>query len=110
MKRAKISLIEKAAPFRKEGFKDECFKRGKLIREEKWLEFSDVDHEFIRENYNTKGIGDKAHEVLGPIGKVIHWPCMKGDGTTDLKPGSPCDKGRILLNAAEKKIKTIIGS
>jgi hypothetical protein len=45
------------------------------------------------------GFGDRAHQVLGPIGRAIHWPCLKGDGTTDLKPGSPCDKLRQKLNA-----------
>jgi hypothetical protein len=49
-------------------------------------------------NFKHLGWGDKLHRVLGPIGRAIHWPCMKGDGTTDLKPGSPCDKGRTFLN------------
>ena len=44
------------------------------------------------------GLGDKLHRVAGPIGRAIGWPCLKGDGTTELKPGSPCDKARKLLN------------
>lgn len=47
---------------------------------------------------SKRGLGDRVHAVAGPIGRAIHWPCMKGDGTTDLKPGSPCDKARNLLN------------
>jgi hypothetical protein len=45
-----------------------------------------------------EGLGDRLHKVLGPIGRAIGWPCLKGDGTIDLKPGSPCDKTRELLN------------
>jgi hypothetical protein len=44
-------------------------------------------------------LGDAAHAILGPIGRAIHWPCLKGDGTTDLKPGSPCAKAIDKLNA-----------
>jgi hypothetical protein len=48
------------------------------------------------------GLGDHAHQVLGPIGRAIGWPCMKGVGSTDLKPGSPCDKARTFLNDLSK--------
>jgi len=44
------------------------------------------------------GLGDAIHKVAGPIGRAIKWPCMKHDGTTDLIPGSPCDRARKLLN------------
>jgi len=44
------------------------------------------------------GLGDRVHNVLGKVGLAIHWPCMKGDGTTDLKPKSLCDYFRITLN------------
>ena len=44
------------------------------------------------------GLGDVIHKVAGPIGRAINWPCMKGDNTTDLKPGSPCDKLRQAAN------------
>ena len=50
------------------------------------------------------GLGDKVHRVLGPVGALIRWPCMKGDGTIDLKPGSPCDNGRTFLNELPAKI------
>jgi hypothetical protein len=50
------------------------------------------------ESHPTGGLGDAVHRLAGPIGRAIHWPCMKGDGTTDLKPGSPCDRARNLLN------------
>jgi hypothetical protein len=45
-----------------------------------------------------RGLGDIIHGVAGPVGKALHWPCLEGDGTTDLKPGSPCDKARQALN------------
>ena len=44
------------------------------------------------------GLGDRVHAILGPLGKFIHWPCLKGDGTTDLKPKSLCNYFRITLN------------
>jgi hypothetical protein len=43
-------------------------------------------------------LGDKVHAILGSIGRAIHWPCMKGDGTTDLKPKSLCGYLRQTLN------------
>jgi hypothetical protein len=45
-----------------------------------------------------EGLGDKLHRVLGPIGRAIHWPCMKGDGTTDLKPATLCFYLRQTFN------------
>ncbi len=45
------------------------------------------------------GLGDRVHQLAGPIGRAIHWPCLKGDGSTDLIPGSPCDKLKRMLNA-----------
>jgi hypothetical protein len=45
-----------------------------------------------------KGLGDALHEKFGPIGKAIHWPCLKGDGTTDLKPRSLCNYMRQTFN------------
>ena len=46
----------------------------------------------------SRGLGDAIHQVAGPIGRALGWPCLKGDGSTDLKPGSPCDKLRSALN------------
>lgn len=56
------------------------------------------------------GLGDLVHKAAGPIGKAIRWPCLKGDGTTDLKPGSPCDRARKKLNQVGNKIGSIINS
>lgn len=50
------------------------------------------------ERKQDRGIGDRVHEKLGPIGQKINWPCMKGDGTTNLKPISLCNFFRITLN------------
>ena len=44
------------------------------------------------------GWGDRLHNVLGPIGEAINWPCMKGDGTTDLKPATLCFYLRQTFN------------
>ena len=46
----------------------------------------------------SKGLGDLVHQIAGPIGRALHWPCLKGDGTTDLKPNSLCDRFRQKLN------------
>jgi hypothetical protein len=53
---------------------------------------------FVNQTANKIGLGDLIHKLAGPVGRAIHWPCMKGDGTTDLKPGSPCAKARNLAN------------
>ena len=107
------------------GYLDECLRLGILSADESMLSFTPAAFIDIRNRYpetiktrvqnrstldpvqlqtaisnlrGAKGLGDRAHDILGPIGRAIGWPCMKGDGTTDLKPGSPCDKGRTLLN------------
>jgi hypothetical protein len=46
-------------------------------------------------------LGDLIHSVAGPIGRAVRWPCLKGGGTTDLKPGSPCDRARRALNVLQ---------
>ena len=52
----------------------------------------------IRQRRQKTGLGDAIHKLAGPIGRAVHWPCLKGDGTTDLKPGSPCAKLRAAAN------------
>jgi hypothetical protein len=44
------------------------------------------------------GLGDAIHKIAGPIAKAIRWPCLKSDGTTDLKPDSLCARTRARLN------------
>ena len=53
---------------------------------------------FVNQTAHKIGLGDLIHKIAGPIGRRIHWPCMKGDGTIDLKPNSPCAKARNLAN------------
>jgi hypothetical protein len=53
---------------------------------------------FVDESLTRVGLGDLIHKFAGPVGRAIHWPCMKGNGSTDLKPGSPCAKARELAN------------
>src|SRR5258708_960907 len=96
---------------RPKGYLDECMRLGKLSANESMLTFTpaafiDIRNRFpetiktrvINPSIENVGLGDRLHKAFGPIGRAIHWPCMKGDGTTDLKPSSPCDKGRTLLN------------
>jgi hypothetical protein len=47
-----ISDIEAGAQYRKEGYKDECLKRGRLSDDGEALELSDEDHAYIRANFS----------------------------------------------------------
>ena len=119
MERALISDIHKVAPHRGTGYLEACMKAGKLSDDKLWLEFDDAAHAELRQRFNPGAVaaqrsgavavgavpqrgglrlGDKLHSILGPIGRAVNWPCLKGDGTTDLKPGSPCDNAKNALN------------
>ncbi|MGP8200207.1 MAG: hypothetical protein ACLQU4_11975 [Limisphaerales bacterium] len=104
-----VSRIRAAAPARKPGHLEECLRLGKISGEfvEFTVEqFADIRRRFTLSDASDKsdlsdkrGLGDAVHRMAGPIGRALHWPCMKGDGPTDLKPGSPCDQIRKILNA-----------
>jgi hypothetical protein len=109
-----------------------CMKVGHIAGQ--FILLEDADHAAIADEFATvkrrprlvmpgpitpqtvppSGLGAALHSVLGPIGRRIKWPCMKGDGTTDLKPGSPCAKRVQKLNAAGAAVaaagKTILQS
>ncbi len=101
-----MSSLAQTALRRKPGYLDACLRLGKVTGagESQLVEFTpeqfaDIRRTFQISNLKSKtGLGDRVHQVLGPIGQAIHWPCLKGDGTTDLKPGSPCDKTKNFLN------------
>jgi hypothetical protein len=98
-----LKKIHAAAPGRKAGYLEECLRVGKVTGagDSALIEFTEQQFDAIRRAFHPdapRGLGDRAHAVLGPIGRTIHWPCMKGGGTTDLKPGSPCAKARNILN------------
>jgi hypothetical protein len=92
--------IERASNGRPPGFVDECLRIGKPIEdgENQLVEFTAEQMADLRERFPKPGLGDRIHAIAGPIGRKIGWPCMKGDGTTELKPGSPCAKARKALN------------
>jgi hypothetical protein len=96
-----IKKIHAAAPARQPGYLEECLRLGKVTGpgDSALIEFTPEQFQDIRRRFAKPGLGDRIHRVAGPIGRAIHWPCMKGDGTTDLRPGSPCDKIRTMLNA-----------
>ncbi len=105
MKYLSMKHAPSAAAARKPGYLDACLSRGKLVDRngEQFLQLSESDYEAIRREFSMgQGLGDLVHKIAGPIGRTVRWPCMKGDGTTDLKPGSPCDRARRALN----RIKT----
>jgi hypothetical protein len=111
-----LKKIHDAAPARQPGYLDECLRAGKVTGAGAGalIEFTPEQFAAIRRQFalsdksdpsdlsDKKGLGDRLHQIAGPIGRAIHWPCMKGDGTTDLKPGSPCDKTRTFLNNLSK--------
>ena len=106
MKQVHIAHLQQAARTRRAGYLQACFNLGEKHGD--WLHFTDEDHARLRAEFNpnhsplttnhSRGLGDAIHAVAGPIGRAIHWPCLKGDGTTDLKPNSPCDKLRNIAN------------
>jgi hypothetical protein len=110
MKRARIATLHAIAKERGEGYLEACLKAGKISQDGQWMIFDDAAHTKLRLQYNPDasrqapsvasgiGLGDALHKVAGPIGKAIRWPCLKGDGTADLKPNSPCDRARRALN------------
>jgi len=92
---------------RKEGFMDAC--KGNCV---KWdeatglVEFTEKQRDELKEKYLI-GMGERLHGVAGPIGRDVGWPCMKGDGTTDLKPNSPCAKIKNGLDSLTRQATTI---
>lgn len=44
--------IDSGSRYRKEGYKEECLKRGKLSEDGLTLELGDEDHAYIRANFN----------------------------------------------------------
>ena len=92
-----IADVEKAAVSKGADYRAECFAKGTVSQDGKTMTMREDDFQAIREKYRPK-LGDMVHAIAGPIGRAIHWPCLKGDGTTDLKPGSPCDQIKTALN------------
>jgi hypothetical protein len=99
-----LSSLKKTAGQRKPGYLEECLRVGKVSGTSgaDMVEFTPDQHAYLRSRFSLEpakgGWGDAVHRIAGPIGRAIHWPCMKGDGTTELKAGSPCDRARNLLN------------
>jgi hypothetical protein len=120
VKRALIKDLHSAAQQRGAGYLEACLKLGRVSRDGQWVLFDDQSHAQLRAAFNPhralfpslppgegRGegagagglrLGDLVHKIAGPIGAALKWPCMKGDGTTDLKPNSPCDRARRRLN------------
>ncbi len=105
-----LASLKATAARRKPGYLDACLSLGQLDQSAGMVKFTPENWLKIRQEFalpkapvasavpKTVGLGDAIHKVAGPIGRRLKWPCLKGDGTTNLKPGSPCDKARKLLN------------
>jgi hypothetical protein len=112
VKRALIKDLHLIARQRRAGYLEACLKSGQASLDGQWMIFTDAAHAKLRSEYNPSptqsnlvqpkrrkiGLGDALHKIAGPIGKAIHWPCMRGDGSTELKSDSPCAKARALAN------------
>jgi hypothetical protein len=107
MKRALISHLHAIAKDRKPGYLEACLREGKPSPDGRWLLFPEAVHASLRQQYSSyashavpspRRLGDLVHKLAGPIGRAVRWPCLKGDGTTNLKPGSPCARARRALN------------
>jgi hypothetical protein len=108
MKRATFEHLHAVAKERKPGYLEACQRQGKVSPDGRWVHFTDEAHARLRRQFtlgrdsveasNRPGLGDRIHKIAGPIGRAVRWPCMKGDGTTALKSGSPCDRARRALN------------
>ncbi len=92
-----LASLKKRAQYRKPGYLERCLELGQLDQATQMVRFKPEAWMKIREEFKL-GFGDAVHAIAGPIGRAIHWPCLKGDGTIDLKPDSPCDRARTSLN------------
>jgi hypothetical protein len=109
MQTARIATIHAVAKHRKPGYLAACLNAGR--RNGEWLEWPDDVHQALRARFQISNLkseipnsapcprlGDCIHKIAGPIGLLLHWPCLKGGGTTDLRPGSPCARIQARLN------------
>jgi hypothetical protein len=92
-----LASLKRKARHRKPGYLERCLELGQLNRETQLVHFTPENWLKIRQEFKL-GLGDAIHAIAGPIGRAVRWPCMKGDGTIDLKTGSPCDQVRTGLN------------
>jgi len=92
-----LASLKKTARHRKPGYLQRCLQLGQLDPERQFVHFTPENWMKIRQEFKL-GLGDAIHAIAGPVGRALRWPCMKGDGTIDLKPGSPCDRARNGLN------------
>ncbi len=92
-----LASLQRTAKRRKPGYLERCLELGQLDPVTETVHFTPEAWLKIRHQFKI-GLGDAIHRVAGPIGRALRWPCMKGDGTLDLKPGSPCDRARNRLN------------
>jgi hypothetical protein len=96
--RRPIASLQKTAQYRKPGYMERCLELGQLDEATQMVSFTSENWLKIRQEFKL-GLGDALHAFAGPIGRAVHWPCMKGDGTTNLKPDSPCHRTKNRLNS-----------
>jgi hypothetical protein len=99
-----LASLKKRAQYRKRGYLERCLELGELDEATQMVRFTPENWLKIREEFKL-GLGDAVHAIAGPIGRVIHWPCLKSDGTIDLKSGSPCDRARNRINTLGETLR-----
>jgi hypothetical protein len=72
--------------------------RSQKSQDGQWLMVDRQSALIASKSARRMGWGDALHRIAGPIGRALSWPCLKGDGTTDLKPGSPCANAKDKLD------------
>ena len=92
-----LTSLQRTAKRRKPGYLERCLALGQLDPVTQTVHFTPEAWLKIRREFKL-GLGDAIHAIAGPIGRALRWPCMKGDGSLELKPGSPCERARNGMN------------
>lgn len=127
-----VGRLEMAAPKRKVGLREAYLKAGKLVQVngKPFIQLSDANYQQIRRDFppivvqiakktgmpiksipaaarSRLPLGDMIHAVAGPIAKALKLPCVE-NGTTILKPNSPCAKRQQRGNEIGDKIVSAV--
>ena len=106
LKYVTLKTAQRIAQVRGQAYLEDCLNFGELDSKTGRIFFTDEMFATLsakwKEHDAAKGLGDFLHKYFGPIGAKIHWPCNQTDAEgkkiSDLKPDSPCDKTRRILN------------
>ena len=91
---------------RPKGYVKMCTDIGRLSEDGRFIEFTQEQWEAIRKQsiewQSKTGLGDLIHRLAGPIGQLLHRPCLERDAdgkvTQNLEVNSPCANREKELN------------